>query len=54
MLISKLLKKLQKIHAQKGIDKNVMEKCTFSKSLHSTVYVQYAVCIRLGLLWLAD
>jgi hypothetical protein len=29
MLISKLLKKLQKIDAQKVIDKKVMEKCTF-------------------------
>ncbi len=29
MLISKLLKKLQKIPAQKVIDKNLMEKCTF-------------------------
>ncbi len=32
MLISKLLKKLQKMHAQKVIDKNVIEKCTFSTS----------------------
>jgi hypothetical protein len=30
MLISKLINKLQKIDAQKVIDKKVMEKCTFS------------------------
>jgi hypothetical protein len=34
MLISKLLKKLQKIDAQKVIDKKVMEKCTFSTFTH--------------------
>jgi hypothetical protein len=34
MLLSKLLKKLQNNHAQKVIDKNVMEKCTFSTFPH--------------------
>ncbi len=34
MLISTLLKKLQKIQAQKVIEKNVMEKCTFSTFNH--------------------
>ncbi len=35
MLISKLLwKSYKKIHAQKVIDKNVMEKCTFSTFTH--------------------
>jgi hypothetical protein len=30
MPISKLVKSCKKIDAQKGIDKNVMEKCTFT------------------------
>ncbi len=34
MLISKLLKKLQKIDAKEVIDKNVMEKCTFFTFTH--------------------
>jgi hypothetical protein len=34
MLISKVLKKFQKIYAQKVIDKKVMEKCTFSALTH--------------------
>ncbi len=39
MLISKLLKKLQKIDSQKVNDKNVMEKCTFSTFTHAHPYL---------------
>jgi hypothetical protein len=48
MLISKLLKKLQKIDAQKVIDKNVMEKCTFSTLTHVNkigFLITFCVCI---------
>jgi hypothetical protein len=48
MLISKLLKKLQKIDTQKVIDKNVMEKCTFSTFTHVHqigFLITFCVCI---------
>ncbi len=42
MLISKLLKK---IHAQKVIDKNVMEKCTFSTFTHVFMLLTALYCL---------